>query len=424
MRISNQNVKKIILGTGLFLVGVSLIINDRLREAIFPGVHVAIPRSLVVGILGVDILFGLVIIFLLVGRKPKVRILVDGFIGIGFALLLWASIETGFYYLNQRNERQLQDVNFEFIKGGEGRDVQFVGEHSQSFFRRDDWLGYKLVPDTQVIASRQKGEKTLYQVVYTTDARGRRLTPADNLDNRSNYILFFGGSYTFGEGVNDDETMPYYVSQLAPGFRVYNFGVGGYGPQHMLAKLQEKEMTTEVEEANGILIYTFINEHIIRAIGSMRIHSQRGEVMPHYYLDGDGELVRDRDMVSGRPLTGGLYAILGRSHVLRFFDFDYPFQLGGSNMQTTAKIIEEARNRFQEKFNSADFYVLIYPGRGFPELLPYLETADIKYLDYSELPEIYDDDFWLGEGHPSAKAHRIVAEKLVQDLGLLNGLEK
>jgi hypothetical protein len=67
---------------------------------------------------------------------------------------------------------------------------------------------------------------------------------------------------------------------------------------------------------------------------------------------------------------------------------------------------------------------LIYPGLGAPELLPHLDAAGITYLDYSSLPDIYDKDFWLGEGHPSAKAHRIVAEKLVQELELQESAEK
>ena len=83
MRVDLKNVKWIILTAGLLLAGVSLIMNDRLRDLIVPGLKVTIPRSLTVGILVVDILFALVIIFLLVRRKPKTRILIDTFIGIG-----------------------------------------------------------------------------------------------------------------------------------------------------------------------------------------------------------------------------------------------------------------------------------------------------------------------------------------------------
>jgi hypothetical protein len=232
-------------------------------------------------------------------------------------------------------------------------------------------------------------------------------------------MLFFGGSYTFGEGVNDNETMPSYVSQLAPKYKSYNYGVGGYGPQHMLAKLQSEEMTTEIDENQGVLIYTFIYEHVDRAIGSMVIHNQRGDVMPYYFINTSGELVRRGNFVSGRPLVALLYAIAGQSQTLKYSHVDFPPSTRDQDLETTVRIFEEARNVYREKFSSDEFYILIYPGLGAPELIPYLETAGLNYLDYSNLPNIHNNDFWLGEGHPSAKAHKIVAEKLVQDLGLL-----
>ena len=40
---------------------------------------------------------------------------------------------------------------------------------------------------------------------------------------------------TFGLWVNDDETMPFYAAQYASHYRPYNYGVSGYGPNHMLS---------------------------------------------------------------------------------------------------------------------------------------------------------------------------------------------
>ena len=412
--------EKIIFASGFLLILVTLLLNDRILVGIFPTYQFAVPASLKTGFVVADVFFVLAVLFILGRNKPAAKILLDVLVGVGFTLLLLAVIEIGFYFLNQQNQRQLENVMFDFISGGEARDVQFAGEHAQAFFQRDDWLGYRPVPDTQAVASRQEGDKTLYRVTYSIDSYGRRVTPVDELAPNSKHILFFGDSYTFGEGVNDNETMSFYVSELAPDYRGYNYGAGGYGPQQMLAKLQSEEISVEVDEDQGVLVYIFIGEHILRAIGSMRIHIQRGDVMPYHYLDTAGNLVRNGDLASGRPLLSGVYTILGQSQVLKFFNIDFPLRLRDEDLQLTAKIIEESRAVYQEKFNSDQFYVLIYPGLGAPELIPYLEAAGITYLNYYELPDIYDDDFWLGEGHPTAKAHRIVAEKLVQDLGLQN----
>jgi hypothetical protein len=384
----------------------------------FPTYQVIVTNELKIGIFVVDVLFALAAIFILVQRKSKTELLLDVAVGVGFTLFLLVCIEAAFFFLN-RSQDQLEDVALDFIKGGETANVQFRGEHARALFQRDDWLGYKPVPNTQVVASREKAGKVLYNVVYSIDSHGRRVTPVENLGSVSHYILFFGGSYTFGEGVNDNETMPYYVSQLVPKYRSYNYGAGGYGPQHMLAKLQSEEITTEIDEPQGIVIYTFMIEHINRAIGSMGIHSQRGELMPYYLIDTDGRLVRNSNLVSGRPTLSIFYWIASKSQTLRYFGIDFPLRYSDEHLKTTVRIIEESRNTYRDKFNSDEFYVLIYPGLGFPELIPFLEAAGIRYLDYSDIPPIYNDDFWLGEGHPTAKAHRIVAEKLVQDLGIV-----
>jgi hypothetical protein len=408
---------KIVLVIGLVLFGLTLLLNERIMAGLFPAYRLAIPPTLKVGLFVADVLFVLVVLGLLLRRKSRTQILLDVAVGLGFTLFLLAGIEAGFYLIN-RSQNQLGPVSLELIQGGEAADVRFQEEHSRALYQRDDWLGYRPVPNTRVRATRQKADQTLYDVVYTIDASGRRATPVDQPEAIRYHILFFGGSYTFGEGVDDNQTMPAYVSRLAPEYRAYNYGAGGYGPQQMLARLQSDDFTAEIDEPQGVLIYTFIIEHIDRVIGSMNITSQRGEVMPYYFTTSTGELVRDGTLASGRPLQSILYSVLGKSQTLRFFNIDFPLNYSDDDLKTTAGIIDESRRFYQAKFNSDRFYVLIYPGLGYPDLLPHLEAAGIPYLDYSDLPQMHNDDFWLGEGHPSAKGHRIVAARLVQDLGL------
>lgn len=55
----------------------------------------------------------------------------------------------------------------------------------------------------------------------------------------SGCVLFFDDSLTFGEGVNDNQTMPYRVGMRSAGaLRVYNFAFHGYGPHQMLAQIE------------------------------------------------------------------------------------------------------------------------------------------------------------------------------------------
>jgi hypothetical protein len=47
----------------------------------------------------------------------------------------------------------------------------------------------------------------------------------------------FGCSFTFREGVEDREAMPYLVGELSK-YIVYNFGFHGYGAHQMLSALE------------------------------------------------------------------------------------------------------------------------------------------------------------------------------------------
>jgi len=48
----------------------------------------------------------------------------------------------------------------------------------------------------------------------------------------------FGGSWVFGEGLNDNETLPYYLQQIFPDYKVTNFGFHGWGPHNALYLLE------------------------------------------------------------------------------------------------------------------------------------------------------------------------------------------
>lgn len=75
----------------------------------------------------------------------------------------------------------------------------------------------------------------IYDVKYTIDPTLLRHTISRDVGPT---VAFFGDSLTFGEGVDDLDTMPQIFSDLNEHqFRVLNFGSSGYGPQQYLRAL-------------------------------------------------------------------------------------------------------------------------------------------------------------------------------------------
>jgi hypothetical protein len=330
-------------------------------------------------------------------------------VGVVFTIVTLISIEGVFYVLRRVGHLDSQET---LVASGE-------------LYRHDELLGASPRPNAQVSVTKKLGNKTVYDVTYSIDEYGRRVIPMTNPDHRTKFILFFGGSYTFGEGVNDNETMPFYVSQFASKYKPYNYGFRGYGPQQMLAKLQDGEISKEIDEAEGILIYTFIDHHVNRAIGSMQIYEMAmGGHYPYYVIDDNDKLIKKGDLTSGRPVVAAVYRLLTMSQILAYFQIDIP-KINDNHIRLTAKIIEESRNTFEEEFESDSFYVLFYPGSKYSQkMIPYLKDADVKYLDYSKLIDTTSLDFHIeGDGHPTAQAFETVAAKLVKSLEIADEFE-
>lgn len=80
----------------------------------------------------------------------------------------------------------------------------------------DSELGWTTIPNTKV---------TKGKITYTTNSMGFR---SDEVDPSKEHILVIGDSVAFGLGVNDDETVSYYLSQKLKKYQVLNLAVPGY----------------------------------------------------------------------------------------------------------------------------------------------------------------------------------------------------
>ncbi len=352
-------------------------------------------------ILGV---MSLPLLLLRFSRHPKLRPLFDAALGLALLVVLLLLLEGVFSWLNRRPAAATEP----------GTATQF----SQPYVEPDDALGYILKPSVRVTATQTSGSRVIYQVEYATDANRRRLTPVSNPGQRDTFALFFGDSFTFGDGLANNQTLPAAVGQLAPKVMPYNYGVSGYGPQHMLAQLQNRNLRAEVSQPQGVAVYTFICSHINRAIGSMEVHNTWGASMPYYALNPDGQLERRGNFVSGRPVLAVVYAVLGLSQTARYFNLQLP-RLTDDHYELTARILAAAAHQFEAQFGPGNpVYVLIYPDQQgcTGQLLPQFDKLGLKYLDYSRLFTRAQADLWQPDGHPSPRAQQLVAEKLAQDL--------
>lgn len=294
--------------------------------------------------------------------------------------------------------------------------------------QRDATLGVKPRANVRVEAHKIAADgKEIFGAHYTIDSHGRRMTTVASASEKEYYALFFGCSFTFGEGVNDNRTLPYFLGKFAPCYKPYNYAFIGYGPQQMLAKLQTGTVSKEIPEHKGILIYGYMGEpgvgHVERAIGSMAIYDWTRH-FPHYHLDSKGNLVRNGDFTSGRPILSLAYRALLHSAMVRVSGIDYPFRLNDEHVNLTARIVKQSAKTYEKEFGNNDFYVLIFPGAvewSSRKLAVDLRKAGIKVLDYSKVKEFSAAGYRIpGDEHPSPRWNEEMARLVARDLGLEN----
>lgn len=100
------------------------------------------------------------------------------------------------------------------------------------------------------------GEDFVMQI--RTDESGYRLGARGPVDSVSNLIVAVGDSYTFGWGVNSDETFPSFLDErLAANTsnRLVNLGVGGYGTSQSARALERFLSTVETSRVETIVVF-------------------------------------------------------------------------------------------------------------------------------------------------------------------------
>lgn len=172
-------------------------------------------------------------------------------------------------------------LNLKFLKSNSPKNpTKRSGDYANSglFLGKEDsdGLGYKYKPGLNNLSSKivaltpQNREIQIYDVIYNIDQIGNRFTPNKGtipLDT-NNAILFIGDSFTFGEGLNDDETLSYFLQESTLRSAI-NTGMHGYGAHQALKILEDEKIYRQRTNGKAVkaVIYRFILDHINRAAG-------------------------------------------------------------------------------------------------------------------------------------------------------------
>ena len=120
-------------------------------------------------------------------------------------------------------------------------------------------LGWKSKKGTYTISAGNTNNKSEISI----GDKGNRLNQIENIGGNKSKIIFVGGSFTQGWGVNDNQTFVSKIQNKYLNYNVLNFGQGGYGGVQSLILLKD-----EIKNLKNIklVVYGFIEHHQYRNV--------------------------------------------------------------------------------------------------------------------------------------------------------------
>jgi hypothetical protein len=295
-------------------------------------------------------------------------------------------------------------------------------------FQEDALFGWNLKPSHVSRAMATVGEELIYDVTYSTDPAGFRIAPPDRGHQVEGCLFFFSDSFTFVEGVNDEQTFPYQVGLQTSGrFRVVNLSVPGYGAEQMLAAIEQDTLASNPPCAPTHISYAALPHNILRAAGKTSFSASG----PRYQLGSNGvpeylgtKLMRSAIAADSGSWRGWLERLkdqLRKSRILNALRDRSP-QTTEDDIALYFAIVEQAFRLFERRWPEEELHLISWDihsffSNGQARFHEGLESihARVHFIDeilpgYTQDPAKYGID--RRDLHSNASAHELVASYL------------
>lgn len=256
----------------------------------------------------------------------------------------------------------------------------------------------------------------IYNVSYTIEGGGFRHTPQEQGAGKAKTVLFVGDSATFGEGLNDDETLPYYFARLRPDAAVFNLAFHGYGAHQVLRALETGHFDGYTGTRVDLIVFP-----------TTAWHAERSYCLPYFTrFTPKYDIVGDRAVYSGRcPDENFVTKFLHQSKAYEYFSQYIPSDIFHPNekYKRYLAIIKSAQRLAKEKYGARFVIGFVRVGNSYfrgtrygdERILSYFKENGIEALDItlSDDPEAIDPSLLIpGDGHPSARTQFLRAQIL------------
>jgi hypothetical protein len=285
---------------------------------------------------------------------------------------------------------------------------EFQNRPSKNFVV-DELTGWKMRPNHEFIWITEG--KTH---VYRSNSQGFRADADFTGSDPRKRIVFAGDSYTFGAGVDAQDTFGAVVQQKSPDRVVYNLGMPGFGVDQVWMSVRHQAVPLRPD----LVVVGVVDADFDRS--EIPYRAAEGFNKPTFKLV-DGKLVqRTREQAPGFPTHflneySSIWAVARR--VPKWLGRNYP---AGEYFLLNQAILAAIEGDCRRQSTPVLFvYIPTSEFRPFPALSGYMRRAVANYIDLTEVrPAPPHSIYFPQDGHLSPEGHRYVAgliDKWIRD---------
>ncbi len=272
---------------------------------------------------------------------------------------------------------------------------------------KDSIYGYRYPSNTTRHEMVRNADTVLLEATYAFDSLGRRITLAPAI-HKSKSVLFFGCSFTYGDGVNNEETLPSQFALLDTSVNVYNYAIDGWGPQQTFLQVEKRKLSIETQSDTAIGVYVWIDDHLKRASLYKSHYQGWTQFFPCFVLENKS-LVYKGSFEKTYPFKGLCFELLNNS--IFFKNIDIPAHETAQDYTLAVALLQASKTAFLKNFKHGKFIVFLYPGSS-ETLVPYLKSNGISYV-IGDKNTLKPYDFIPKHEHPNKLANQKIARYLL-----------
>ncbi|GAB4014008.1 MAG: hypothetical protein Fur0010_11440 [Bdellovibrio sp.] len=227
-----------------------------------------------------------------------------------------------------------------------------------AYYILDDHIGFKYTPDKILYERVLHNGKIIQENHYTINSQGLRKTHFQK-DHAKEEVLMVGGSFLFGVGVSDENTLTSILSKVDPLRNYYNWGRVGFGPSNIIGIFKYELANLKITKPIQI-VYMRLRYHYERSWPTLTWHRSMPFSIDYDWDEKTNQLKELGPMFGpNKTRLAKIYDWLGERWLVQKFNLDYPNFLIAKMIKKECAFINEM-NRLAKQMK-AKFSVVDHP---------------------------------------------------------------